>query len=465
MGESAYYRVGGVEVYSLRNRLAAFPYAMEVFDFSDWVDEAGGVALGDGFPRSEDEEGFLGFRTTCAIARKRLDVQGYTLDRAFEAFRRCAKELNECYEEDDDGEESDVLEDVEEQGHSYNHHDVSVDVAAIIPDLMDSSALLSAYRQILSAEAMQVDRWSRSVDLERNPIRGVNAFADVLIATSPYSLLGGVVPDVDLNPLFELRVMLEVVPEGAMVEYDCKMVLRYWDSDIELLLKDYLQTGPLSESSKTIILTEGVTDDEFLKSSFEALMPEVAHLFRFFGYHAELSPERSADALKKIAMAAASVGLSERFVFLFDNDAVGSKCWNEVRNSLPSNMIAIRLPDVELAKSYPTYGPHGYTNDDVNGRAVTIELFLGEEALSADNGSLRLVHWGQQVNGVYQASFSKEDKNAIQESFRSAVASAKRDGLFKASYDWKEMLSLLNYICECSSSLPPVIHDSLLLHV
>lgn len=464
MGESAYYRVGGVEVYSLRKRLAAFPYAMEVFDFSDWVDEASGVALGDGFPRPEDVDGFLGFRTSCSTARKRLDVQGCTLDRAFEAFRRCAQVLKGYREEDAEFNESDVWDDEVDHYPYYNRHGVYIEPEGIIPDLMDPSALLIAYQQILNAEVMQGDHWGRTDALKKDPIRGVNAFANALIDTSPSSLLG-VIPEVDLSPLYELRVMLEVVPDTAIIEYDCEMVLRHWDSDIELLLKDFLETGPLSESSKTIILTEGVTDDEFLMSSFEMLMPEVSHLFRFFGYHVELSPERSADALKKLAMAAASVGLSGRFVFLFDNDAVGSKCWNEIKGSLPPNMIAVRLPDVELAKAYPTYGPQGNTTEDVNGRAVTIELFLGKDALTADNGTLRLVHWGQQVNGVYQASFSKEDKNVIQETFRSAIVSAKRDGAFKTSYDWSSMLSLLNYVCECSSGLPPVIHDSLLLHV
>jgi hypothetical protein len=53
-------------------------------------------------------------------------------------------------------------------------------------------------------------------------------------------------------------------------------------------------------------------------------------------------------------------------------------------------MIVMRLPDIELARAYPTAGPQGFHLVDVNGQAAGIELYLGRAALSV-KGELRSV--------------------------------------------------------------------------
>lgn len=44
----------------------------------------------------------------------------------------------------------------------------------------------------------------------------------------------------------------------------------------------------------------------------------------------------------------------------------------------------MRLPDLEFLKSYPTLGPNGLANMDINGVAASIELYLGNDVLRGD---------------------------------------------------------------------------------
>jgi hypothetical protein len=60
---------------------------------------------------------------------------------------------------------------------------------------------------------------------------------------------------------------------------------------------------------------------------------------------------------------------------------------------LPQNISVMTLPDIELAKKYPTIGPQGEGIANVNGRAASIELYLGRASLVDANGNLRPVRW------------------------------------------------------------------------
>ncbi|MFQ5492169.1 MAG: hypothetical protein ACE5GE_15745, partial [Phycisphaerae bacterium] len=82
-----------------------------------------------------------------------------------------------------------------------------------------------------------------------------------------------------------------------------------------------------------------------------------------------------------------------RMVAVFDNDTEGLRAHSQASDlGLPDNIIVVRLPDTEFAKTYPTVGPQGNHLVDVNGKAASIELYLGRNALMTD-GELRPVRW------------------------------------------------------------------------
>jgi hypothetical protein len=57
------------------------------------------------------------------------------------------------------------------------------------------------------------------------------------------------------------------------------------------------------------------------------------------------------------------------------------------------NRTIAQLPDLPMLRSYPTIGPTGPADMDVNGIAASIELYLGVDALRDDQGCLPAVQW------------------------------------------------------------------------
>jgi hypothetical protein len=161
-------------------------------------------------------------------------------------------------------------------------------------------------------------------------------------------------------------------------------------------------TRPVLEP--TIILGEGSSDVRVLKLSLGVLHPHLKDFFSFFD-HKELSVDGGASYLVKFLQAFAAARISSRIVALFDNDTAGGEAYNRAKAlPLPSNIKVLRLPDIELAKSYPSVGAQGTHFVDVNGRAASIELYLGRQNLTRSDGELTPVRWGGRSDkaGAYQ---------------------------------------------------------------
>jgi hypothetical protein len=145
---------------------------------------------------------------------------------------------------------------------------------------------------------------------------------------------------------------------------------------------------------KITLLTEGVTDSRILKASLNEFYPEGRDLYSFVDFEG-FKVEGGASPLARLLRGFAGAGLTDRFIAIFDNDAAGHEALASLKSiALPSNIRAITLPDLEFARDYPTIGPTGKLNADINGAAVSIESFLGRDALIRD-GELRPVRWSQ----------------------------------------------------------------------
>jgi hypothetical protein len=79
-------------------------------------------------------------------------------------------------------------------------------------------------------------------------------------------------------------------------------------------------------------------------------------------------------------------------------------------------MIVLRLPDIDIARNYPTVGPQGSHVMNVNGQAVSIELYLGRVALCT-GGHLRPVRWGGYVGSVGAYQGEVEGKAVVESIF------------------------------------------------
>src|SRR5262249_20950434 len=133
---------------------------------------------------------------------------------------------------------------------------------------------------------------------------------------------------------------------------------------------------------KITLLTEGITDSRILRASLEAFYPEARNLYSFVDFEG-FRVEGGASPLARLLRGFAGAGLRDRFIAIFDNDAAGHEAVALLKSVvLPPNIRAITLPDLEFARAYPTVGPTGNVRADINGSAASIEIFLGEEALT-----------------------------------------------------------------------------------
>ncbi len=142
----------------------------------------------------------------------------------------------------------------------------------------------------------------------------------------------------------------------------------------------------------------------------------------------------------------AGAGIENRIIALFDNDTAAFSAVDILKNiNIPNNIIIRHYPDIELAKNYPTLGPNGMVDQNINGLACSIELYFGKDILEVD-GTLTPVQWKGYDERIkrYQGEVMKkpELKNRILEKIKKAQANLSAI----PSQDWSGIDSILLHI-------------------
>lgn len=192
-----------------------------------------------------------------------------------------------------------------------------------------------------------------------------------------------------------------------------------------------------------VILAEGKSDIAILKASFERFHRDLCEFVTFLD-HTEFKVDGGASYVVKFLKAFAAARIPANIVAVFDNDAAGLTAYRQARSlQLPGNITCIHLPDIEIARAYPTIGPQGRHDADINGRACGIELYLGRSALSS-NGVLRPVRWTgyDQCSDTYQGEV--DEKDLVQKSFLTAM----HNGSENVNTDYPEMQLVWKTILE-----------------
>jgi hypothetical protein len=195
-----------------------------------------------------------------------------------------------------------------------------------------------------------------------------------------------------------------------------------------------------------IVLTEGRYDVEVLSASLRLRRPHLAEYIKFPDF--SMRNEGGAAALRQTVLAFASAGIPNRVVALFDNDTAARDVMRSVSSDdLPPNIRITRLPDLSLARNYPTVGPQGEHIMDVNGLATSIELFLGSDVL-ADGDSLRPVIWGGYVQSMRAYQGEVSEKNIIHERFEQKVRQAGQMPEEMENQDWSGLDLVLDHLMD-----------------
>ncbi|MFJ1596887.1 hypothetical protein [Streptomyces sp. NPDC088261] len=247
-----------------------------------------------------------------------------------------------------------------------------------------------------------------------------------------------------------LRAVLSVVPE-ATVRVVLGAAKAWQDFEGTSWAGDRLRLEA-SQCTPLVVLTEGRSDVAILEPAFALLHPHLTDLVRFmdFGHR----PAGGAGPLAATLRTFAAAGIANRVVGLFDNDTAGCDALRALRpDTLPANLRAVRYPDLELARGYPTIGPP--TCDapegrreraDVNGAACSIELYLGIDVLKGVDGSLPPVQWRSFISGMDRYQGEIMGKTALQQAFQSKLRAASDSPSVMASQDWSGLQAIFTTV-------------------
>jgi hypothetical protein len=127
-------------------------------------------------------------------------------------------------------------------------------------------------------------------------------------------------------------------------------------------------------------------------------------------------------------------------VALFDNDAAGEDARKKLNGTpLSDNVKVLSLPVLEYAKSYPTVGPQGTAEVDVNGCACSLELYFGRDVLEGDVGELAPVEWSSRVRALDRYQGAVVDKAALRSKYLNVLSRAADSSEAWKQHDWEPM--------------------------
>jgi len=246
------------------------------------------------------------------------------------------------------------------------------------------------------------------------------------------------------DPRLFIRGVLEAVeaPSSVVVDFTDLVCNGYYEGTEKL--SDEAKASVRMEfvsTTRIIVLTEGSTDAEFLEKSLKVLYPELAPLYSFTDFSVPRM-EGGAAKLVRILKGFIGSGVANRVIAIFDNDTAATEALRSLQDlSLPQNIRVMRYPDLEYAKRYPTIGPQGIAELDVNGLAGSLEIYFGMDVLRSSNQELVPVQWKGFNQSLNQYQGELIDKRYLQDAFRKKLENA-RVQLIETS-DWSGMKLIL----------------------
>jgi hypothetical protein len=354
------------------------------------------------------EDGFVGYGSTVAAIADRLDVMGFTPERARADFDRgLAIEIEHARNYDT------PFKSLEEDERAY---------------LEERS---KSELERLSQQSF--DRWTDAIRrLTRDRIRWKNfnlpkpAYSRTLDSVEAHILdsdRSAFSPPLGFNCSdirFLIRAFLLAVQPADPVILDCTDLVSdgHFDATDEIVA--HARTSIIDEAravDRILVLTEGSSDTKMLQRTLEVLYPHLREFVSFLD-HDQFSVSGGAGNLLNLLRGFAGAGVSNRVVALFDNDTAGSvQIARAAAIPLPKNYRILQLPHLTFAELYPTLGPTGLINTDINGSACSIELYLGISALTVSSDTLMPIQWTGYEKSLSRYQGELVDKRLVQQQY------------------------------------------------
>jgi hypothetical protein len=188
---------------------------------------------------------------------------------------------------------------------------------------------------------------------------------------------------------------------------------------------------------KILVATEGTSDARILRRAIDLLEPDIADFFRFIDVD-ERHPFPGTGNLVKFAEGLVRIDIQNQIVFVFDNDAEGVEAMGKLKGlTVPPNMRAMVLPDLEEFRVFQTLGPEGTSTSDINGRAAAMECYLDLELPNRPGPAVR---WTNYKSGIDAWQGSLDHK----ESYMRHFFEQSDDRFLSDQYDSSKLRAVLN---------------------
>ncbi|WP_157020537.1 HEPN/Toprim-associated domain-containing protein [Paracoccus sp. 228] len=248
------------------------------------------------------------------------------------------------------------------------------------------------------------------------------------------------------SPGWDVSTLLD-----RLTPYDILRVLAERPENLDLIVQwdfmDVVDSGYFERKDFSVgargrgflLVTEGTSDTKLIQHAFAILRPEIADFFQFVDME-DNYPFGGHGNLMNFMRGLRSIGKADGVLAIFDNDTVGVASLAHLKKL--SGINAIKLPDLEEFKEFPTIGPSGEHLADINGRAAAIECYL---KLLPDC-RIRWTNYDQRA-GTYQGSIDQTsgEKSAQQDEFLRTTRSD--------DYPFDKMEKVLDLIVEACINL------------
>ncbi len=362
----------------------------------------------------DDDSGYLHLEASGRVVGRRLDLLGFTMPAAEKAYSDALGEARARFDR-----HVELLGSVATQDESLRDRDLRYEWPLTVKEWQKTVVSIAAR---VHDPARAFSEWS--------PERSV--WGDLLLGFP-----GGGLWDV-------LRALVDAYP----------------DDPVRLDLTDLARSGYLAEDGSDIatdaskepliILTEGKSDARILRAVIDTLFQDYMEFIRFIDYEFARSAGGVAEVVRFVRMFAGS-GIKNRIAAVFDNDTAGHEALAQL-GGLPLNVFPMCLPPREMFKLYPTEGPDGEGRSDINGRACSLELYLGRHSLTDAFRGECPVRWTSFIDKMNRYQGEVRDKGGVKERFEASLKDVQGNPARRDAYDFSGVEAVFEAILKTVSS-------------
>lgn len=433
MGSYAQFMVDDFDLFSTKSGPA--PDALMVFREIDKV--VSDYEVPEGGDPDEYPEQCVRYSAPASTVRDRLELFGFGLERARSDFEESRAEEIERWQ-------SYASDPFWMQGSQREHLDEQI---ATLEELT-FERWCEVFARALAEKQPRLSRgspeWDQATPLERH-----------MFSWDTEDLFG--FPGFDSRPF--LRVVCDLVPPSTQFIYDLTDLVAGGYVEVEEELTEWsLQGDPAFLGNGIIVLTEGKSDQRLLSRSLRLLAPHLAPYFTFVDFE-QHKVEGGAGRLVHGLKLFSGARVANRIIAIFDNDTAAASALKSLEGiPFPGNVSVLQYPVLDLARDYPTLGPHGLVNADVNGLAGSLELYFGVDVLTDEGGTLTPVQWRGYDDRLARYQGELVGKGELQKRFEAKLLACEADRSEIVNHDWTAMKLIVE-------SLTKAFHSAVRLDV